>query len=71
MDCQCRRQRTVINRLDGGVGYSLFCLEVPYYDEVYWLGAKPKVEVDVLTSKATAEEWAEDFLSYCDCHRYM
>lgn len=71
MECGCRRQTAIINRLDGGIGYSLYCIENPPYDERYWLGAQPRIEVDVLNSKAVAEEWAEDFLSYCDCHRYM
>lgn len=71
MNCQCGRQSAIINRLDGGVGYSLTCIENPPYDEKYWLGARPSLEVDVLNSKAAAEEGAEDFLSYCNCHRYM
>lgn len=68
--CGCERRRAITNELDGPQGYSLLCMDIPPYEEVYWMGTRPEVEFYVLTSKAVAEEWAKDHV-HCNCSEYM
>lgn len=67
--CGCGRRQTIANSLDGPGAYSLICLDIPSYSEVYWMGTRPQTEVYVV-SKVEAEEYSEDHCS-CPCSKYM
>lgn len=68
--CGCERRRAIINPLDGdGRQYSIILFDIPSYSEVYWMGTKAEVTVEV-DSRAGAQEGAEDHTS-CNCSQYM
>lgn len=67
--CGCERRQAIINPMDGGRQYSVILLDIPSYEEVYWCGSRPEIQVAV-DSKTGAQEWAEDHTS-CNCREYM
>ena len=67
--CGCERRQAIINPMDGGRQYSVILLDIPSYEEVYWMGTRPEIQVAV-DSKAGAQLWAEDHIS-CNCREYM
>lgn len=67
--CGCSRRQAIINSMDGGRQYSVILLDIPSYEEVYWMGTRPEIQV-VVDSKTGAQDWAEDHIS-CNCSQYM